>query len=160
MKFCSMFRPPNLNPDAATAVNCIVNEVNDCVFKNICKSLNTFWKFCLQIWKFLKFFETFKVNANKHFENLNESYNFLLLSIIIAGWGLGYSPSFAIVPGIRKKASPFPSPPLVYTVQCTMELPNFPNFQSNANKYAIDLYCISTRGGKIMRVVLTCHAGP
>ena len=65
--------------------------------------------------------------------------------------------------GLGGKASPFPPPPLVYTEQCTvygstMKLPNFPNFQSNANKYAIDPYCISTReGGKLMRVVLTCH---
>ena len=96
--------------------------------KQVCESLNKFWKIRLQIWTFLKIFETFKVNVNKHFENLNESYNFLLLSIIIAGWGLGCSPSFAIVPGFRGKASPFPSPPLVYTVQCTMNFQIFPIF--------------------------------
>ena len=30
---------PNQNSGAATAVNCIVNEVNDCVFRKICESL-------------------------------------------------------------------------------------------------------------------------
>ena len=40
----------------------------------------------------------------------------------------------------------------MYTVQCTMKFRNFPNFQYNANKYAIDPYRISTSGGgKIMR---------
>ena len=74
--------PPNQNPGAVTAVNCIVNEVNDCVFRKICENLN---KFCLTIWKFLKFFESFKENVNKHFEKLNEIiifyyYLFLLLA--------------------------------------------------------------------------------
>ena len=47
---------------------------------------------------------------------------------------------------------PPPATPLVYSVQCTMKLSNFLNFQSNANKYEIDLYRISTSGGgKIMR---------
>ena len=99
---------------------------------------------------FKNVFESFKENVNKHFEKLNENYNFLLLSILIAGWGLGCSPSFAIGPGFRGRgeASPFPpATPLVYTVQFTMKLPNFSNFQSNANKYAIDPYRISTRGG-------------
>ena len=134
------------------------------------RSMIVFLKKKPNLWKFkqilkilftnLKVFKIFlklKENVNKHFEKLNENDNFLLLSILIASWCLGCSPSFAIVPGFRGKASPFPSPPLVYTVQCTMKLPNFSNFQSNANKYAIDLYCISTRGGKIMRVVLTCN---
>ena len=48
--------PPNQNPGAATAVNCIVNDVNDCVFRKICESLNKFLKFCL---KNLKVFKTF-----------------------------------------------------------------------------------------------------
>ena len=39
----------------------------------------------------------------------------------------------------------------IYSVQCTMKLHNFLNFQSNANKSAIDLYRISTSGGKKMR---------
>ena len=107
-------------------------------------NLNKFWKFYLKIWKFLlNYFESFKENVNNHFEKLNENYNFLLLSILIAGWGLDSSPSFAIVPGFGGgEASPL-SPAgyatgvhcTVYTVQCTMKLPNF---QSNANKYAID----------------------
>ena len=40
-------------------VNCIVNHVNDCVFRKICESLNKFWKFDLKFWKFLKFFWKF-----------------------------------------------------------------------------------------------------
>ena len=116
--------PPNQNPGAATAdsaVNCIVNEVNDCSQKNL-------WKF-EQILKILFknltvlkcFFERFKENVNKHFEKLNENYNFLLLSILIAGWGLGCSLSFAIVPGFREGGS-FSLPPPRYPtgVYCTV----------------------------------------
>ena len=44
--------PLNQNPGAATAVNCIVNEVNDCVFRKICESLNKIWKFLKFFWKF------------------------------------------------------------------------------------------------------------
>ena len=42
-------------------------------------------------------------------EKLNENYNFLLLSILIAGWGLGCSSSFANFPVFRGggEASPF-----------------------------------------------------
>ena len=111
---------PNQNSGAATTINCIVNEVNDCVFRKFFESLNKFWKFCLKFWKFLKIFESFQENVNKHFEKLNENYNFLLRFILIAGWGLGCSPFFAIVPRFRGKASPFPPPPLVYTVQRTV----------------------------------------
>ena len=57
----------------------------------------------------LKIFESFKENANKNLEKLNENYNFLLLSILIAGRGLGCSSSFANFPGFRGEASPFPS---------------------------------------------------
>ena len=41
-------------------------------------------------------------------EKLNENYNFLLLSILIAGWSLGWSLSFANFPGFRGEASPPP----------------------------------------------------
>ena len=95
---------------------------------------------------FIKFFESFKENVNKHFEKLNENYNFLLLSTLIAGWGLGCSPSFAIVPGFRGGGKLYP-PGYATGVPCTMKLPNFPNFQFNANNYAIDPYRISTSGG-------------
>ena len=113
-----------------------------CLQKNL-------WKF-KQILKILfknlkvfkKNFESFKENVNKHFEKLNENYNFLLLFILIAGWDLGCSPSFAIVPGFWGKLPPSPPAiPLVYTVQCTctMKFPNFLNFQSNSNKYPIQI---------------------
>ena len=132
------------------------------VFRKVCKSLNKFWKFYLKNLKVLKFFESFKENVNKHFEKLNENYNFLLLSILIAGCSLGCSHSFAIVPGFWGKLSP-PSLPLGYAtgVHCTvyneMKLPNFLNFQSNANKYAIDLYRIPLVEEGKSCVVLTCH---
>ena len=112
-----------------------------CLQKNL-------WKFKKKIWKFyLKFFEGFKENVNKNFEKLNDNYNFLLLSILIAGWNLGCSLSFAIIPGFGGKLPFFPPPatPLVYTE--ILKLLNFPNFQSNANKDAIDPYLISTSGG-------------
>ena len=35
-------------------VNCIVNNINDCVLSKICESLNKIWKFYLKFWKFLK----------------------------------------------------------------------------------------------------------
>ena len=34
---------------------------------------------------FIKVCESFKENVNKNLEKLNENYNFLLLSILIAG---------------------------------------------------------------------------
>ena len=57
--------PQNQNPGAATAVNCIINEVNDYVFRKICESLNKFWNFYLKVFK--KCFESFKENVDKHF---------------------------------------------------------------------------------------------
>ena len=39
---------------------CIVYEVNDCVLRKICESLNKFWKFYLKFRKFLNFFESLK----------------------------------------------------------------------------------------------------
>ena len=104
MKFCPMFPPPE--PKS---------------WRRYCSKLYCKWGYwlCFQknLWKFKQilkilfkiFFESFKENVNKHFEKLNENYNFLLLSILIAGWGLGCSPSFASVPGFREgEASPFP----------------------------------------------------
>ena len=89
-------------------------------FEKICESLNKIWKFELKFWKFLKFFESFKENVNKNSEKLNKNYNFLLLSILIASWGLGCSPSFANFPGFRGggEASSFPplGTPLVDTL--------------------------------------------
>ena len=58
---------------------------------------------------FSNFFESFKENVNKNLEKLNENYNFLLLSILIAGWGLGCSSSFANLPGFG--GGEFPLPP-------------------------------------------------
>ena len=65
------------------------------------KVLTIFLKVFKKFWKFLKIFESFKENVNKNLEKLNENYNFLLLSIFIAGRGLGCSPSFANFPGFR-----------------------------------------------------------
>ena len=61
------------------------------------------------LFKILKVFVRFKENVNKNLEKLTENYNFLLLSILIAGWGLGCSPSFANFAGFRGEASPFPT---------------------------------------------------
>ena len=49
----------------------------------------TNFKYLIEILKILKIFESFKENVNKNLEKLNENYNFRLLSILIAGWGLG-----------------------------------------------------------------------
>ena len=71
------------------------------------------WKF-KQILKILKVFKivlSFKENVNKNFEKLKENYNFLLLSILIAGWGLGCSSSFANFPEFGGGGS-FPLSPL------------------------------------------------
>ena len=38
-------------------------------WKQICESLNKFWKFYLKFWKFLKKFESFKENVNENLEN-------------------------------------------------------------------------------------------
>ena len=69
----------------------------------ICESLNKFWKFYLNFWKVLR-------KCLYKFGKINENYNFSLLSILIAGWVLGCSPSFANFPGFRGggEASPFP----------------------------------------------------
>ena len=118
-------------------------------FRKICESLNKFWKFYLKIWKFLKFFQSFKENVNKNFEKLNENYNFLLLSILIAGWGLGCSLSFAIVPVFRGGGDlPLPPPPgYAIGVHCTVYNETFQFSQSNANKMQLILTRISTNGG-------------
>ena len=68
--------------------------------KNLFKNLKVF-KIVLKVLK----------NLNKHFEKLKENYNFLLLSILIADWGLGWFPSFAIVPGFGGGRKASPSPP-------------------------------------------------
>ena len=79
-----------------------------CFEKNVWK-FKQFQNFYLKFWKFLKIFESFKESVNKNLEKLNENYNFLLLSILIAGWGLGCFPSIANFPGFRGvRASPFP----------------------------------------------------
>ena len=88
--------------------------------------------------KFESFFESFKENVNKHFEKLNENYNFLLLYILIAGWGLGCSPSFALVPGLLLfvfgGGGSFPFTPGYSTgLLCTVYNENM--------YYAIDPYC-------------------
>ena len=76
-------------------------------FEKISESLNKFWN-CFKSLTVLKFFESFKENFNKNLEKLNENYNFLLLSILIAGWGLRCSLSFANFPGFQGggRASP------------------------------------------------------
>ena len=47
-----------------------------------------------------------KENVNKNLEKLNENYNFLLPYILIAGWALGCSSSFANFSGFGGEASP------------------------------------------------------
>ena len=65
--------------------------------------------------KFLEVFkncEIFKENFNKNLKKINENLHFLLVLILIAGWGLGCSLSFAIFPGFRGGGR-FPCFPLV-----------------------------------------------
>ena len=51
-------------------VNCIVNEVNACVLRKICESLNKFWKFYLKFWKlFLTILKVLKKMLIKIWKN-------------------------------------------------------------------------------------------
>ena len=74
--------------------------------------LEKFVKVLTNFERFYKNLESFKENVNKNLEKLNENYNFLLLSILIAGWGLGCClPSFANFPGFRGGGKIFPFSP-------------------------------------------------
>ena len=72
----------------------------------------------MKVWtnfqNFIKIFDSFKENFNKNLWKLDETLNFILLSILIAGWGVGCSSSFANFSGFRGEASPSPlATPLV-----------------------------------------------
>ena len=81
--------PLNQNPGAATAINCIVNEVNDCVFRKICESFNKFWKFCLKIWKcfktILKVLKKMLINISKNKTKIIIFYYYLFL-LLAEAW--------------------------------------------------------------------------
>ena len=75
--------------------------------------MSVLWEEFVKAWtNFQNFIEilTFKTNINKILGKFDESLNFLLLSILIAGWGVSCSPSFANFPGFRGEGS-FPLPP-------------------------------------------------
>ena len=89
-----------------------------CFEKNLLK-FKQILKILFKILKVLKQnFESFKETVNKNFEKLNKNYNFLLLSILIDGWGLGCSPSYANFPGFLGGGELPPSPP-GYATDCT-----------------------------------------
>ena len=76
--------------------------------RRICESLNKVFKILLKI------LTGFKKILIKIWKKIDETINFLLLSILIAGWGEGCSPSFANFRGFGGEASPFPlATPLV-----------------------------------------------
>ena len=72
----------------------------------ICKGLNKFWKFYWNFWKILR-----KLNFNKNLEKFNKNLNFLLVSILIAGWAVSCSLSFVIFPGFGGGGRSPRSPP-------------------------------------------------
>ena len=80
------------------------NKLSDCVLRTICESLNKFSKFYCKFWLF------FLENFNKNLWKFDEILNFLLLSILIACWGVSCSPSFANFPGFQGRWKLPPSP--------------------------------------------------
>ena len=81
----------------------------------ICKGLNKFWKFYWKFWMLLKNFDSSLENYNVYLDKFNEDLNFLLLSILIAGWDVGSSSSFvnfSPIPGGKNSVQGGISPPL------------------------------------------------
>ena len=118
-------------------------------------------KILFKILKVLKSFESFKENVNKNKEKLNENYNFLLLSSLIAGWGLGCFPSFAYFPGFQGGKLP-PSPPatpleLTYHTVCMRKL--YPNLRRpNQDGYcSVDLLVFFERNIELWQFWLTWY---
>ena len=64
------------------------------------------------------FLESFKNNVNKHFEKLNENYNFYEYLFLLLAEAWVVPNPLQLFRGCEGKASPFP--PMVYTVQCTV----------------------------------------
>ena len=81
-----------------------------CFEKNLWK-FKQILKFLFEILSFKNCFKSFKENVNKNLEKLNENYNFLLLYILIAGWGLVVPHPLQIFQGFGGRGR-FPSFPL------------------------------------------------